>query len=252
MTGIDLKLRSDMAGRTLTINLPPIDDRQRRDERTLWADFATARPRILGGLLNAVVTALANYETTTLENPPRMADAARWAVAAEPSLIAEDGSPLHAGDIFQALAEDRDEAVAAQLESSPLTVPLRKVLDFAPSFTWRGTAEELLEELNRKASDAVQRSRGWPGGAQPLSGALRRLAPNLRHEGIDCQFGLVADHGRRREILIRRVTKTQGDAAGDARLASPEFPALAGQNANLSQGDAGLREIPGYTTGDAP
>jgi putative DNA primase/helicase len=244
LTGIDLKLRSDLAGRTATMNLPPIADSKRKDERSLWSAFEAARPRILAGLLTAAAAALANYETAILERPPRMADAARWAVAAEPAFVAEDGTILKKGDVLKALSEDRDATVASQLEASPLTAPIGKLLNFSPGFVWRGTAEELLEELSQKVTERVRSSRGWPGGGSPLSGALRRLAPNLRHQGIDCSFDIFEGHGKRKVIELRLMPNASAESATEAGegsqpegAPSPEIPSQTSVVANRGKGE---------------
>jgi hypothetical protein len=50
-------------------------------ERPFWRDFDTARPRILGSLLDAVSLGLRKPPDIHLEHLPRMADFALWAAA---------------------------------------------------------------------------------------------------------------------------------------------------------------------------
>ena len=67
------------------------------------ARYEEARPRILGALLTAASTALARIHRVKLEEIPRMADFAIWAVAAEPAWGLEEGAFLAAyGDNRQA------------------------------------------------------------------------------------------------------------------------------------------------------
>ncbi len=56
--------------------------------------FESARPRILGALLDAVVLALKRENHVHAASWPRMADFARWVVAAEPRLPWPAGSFL--------------------------------------------------------------------------------------------------------------------------------------------------------------
>src|SRR5208282_5769943 len=82
LTGIeDLVARPDLADRAIFLTLEPIPDEQRLSEQELRAAFEIERPRILGALLDAVVTGLRMVPTTRLERLPRMADFALWATA---------------------------------------------------------------------------------------------------------------------------------------------------------------------------
>ena len=68
--------------------------------------------------------------------------------------------------------------------------------------TWRGTATDLLHELDQLVFETVRRDPAWPKRANALSGQLKRLAPNLRHVGIEVVTGIREPGGRRRVIQI--------------------------------------------------
>jgi Phytanoyl-CoA dioxygenase (PhyH) len=70
----DLAARPDLADRALSVILPPIPDDRRREEREFWAVFETARPKILGALLDAVAAGLWHLPNIRLDRRPRMAD----------------------------------------------------------------------------------------------------------------------------------------------------------------------------------
>src|SRR5262249_12522630 len=76
--------RADIAARA-TPQAPPPTPR-RRDEDEPWAAYTAVRPAVLSGLLNVIVGALRALPGVRLDQPPRMADFARWVVAAEPTL----------------------------------------------------------------------------------------------------------------------------------------------------------------------
>ncbi len=76
--------RPDLLDRAIPLALPTIPEEQRKQEATLWPEFETARPMILGSLLDAVSFALRNEEHVKLTRLPRMADFAIWVSAAEP------------------------------------------------------------------------------------------------------------------------------------------------------------------------
>jgi hypothetical protein len=75
--------RPDLMDRTMAVRLAVITDDKRKDETTLKAEFEATRPKILGALFNHVAAGLRDLGDTRLAKMPRMADFARWAVAAE-------------------------------------------------------------------------------------------------------------------------------------------------------------------------
>src|SRR5207249_4635059 len=113
LTGIEeLATRPDLLDRCALIYLPAITDDKRRTESDLLGDFDAAHPRILGALLDAVVTGLRNLPGVKLPGLPRMADFARWVVACSPALgVSPDAFLL-------AYSENRAGANSLALESS--------------------------------------------------------------------------------------------------------------------------------------
>lgn len=79
----DMTARPDFASRALAIDLPQIKDERRQEEATFWAEFEAVQPDILGGLLSTVAQILAIRNELALPSKPRMADFARFGVAAE-------------------------------------------------------------------------------------------------------------------------------------------------------------------------
>jgi hypothetical protein len=108
----EIATRGDLLSRSIVLTLPRLASPA--DERSLKAAFEAARPGILGALLDATATALRRWPTTTLDNPPRMADFARWVEAAAPALGWQQG------EFLRAYAANRDEAATAELEASLL------------------------------------------------------------------------------------------------------------------------------------
>lgn len=192
ITGInELADRGDLLDRSLMVSLPRIPDHQRRPEKRMMADFEQARPLILGALLDVVSAAIEQLPNTELADPPRMADFAEWMTAAETSI----GWP--AGHFMATYNANRDDANKHALEVSPVATVLGDWL----SDTWEGTATELLQELDQAAGEKIPRLKAWPKSAPALSGLLRRLAPNLRQEGVGVEWDRT---GRRRLIRLNR------------------------------------------------
>ena len=167
--------RPDLLDRAVTLVLPVIAPKGRRLEKDFWPEFRAARPRLLGALLDAVSTALRNLPGVTLADPPRMADFATRADAAEPAF------PVPPGTFLDAYAESREAAHEVVLEGEVLSVPVRTLADRG---LWEGTATDLLAELAGIAGETVAKRRSWPGAANALSGRLRRIAPVLPGRGV--------------------------------------------------------------------
>ncbi|MGI8825181.1 MAG: hypothetical protein ACR2JC_05985 [Chloroflexota bacterium] len=177
LTGIEeLATRADLMSRTVIVRLPPIDDGARRPEQHFLEDFEEARPRLLGALLDALCVGLLVLPQTPTEGYPRMADFARWVTATEAGLH------LPCGAFLEAYEANRAEANQLTLEASPISAPLRSLLETTTS--WEGTATELLAALELHADDTTRASRGWPAAPTSLSRALLRIRPNLRAAGI--------------------------------------------------------------------
>lgn len=185
--------QADLMSRSLPIRLAPIPEEARRTEREMDAAFHSARPGILGALLDAVSAALRHLPTTTLPALPRMADFALWMTAAEPGLGWEPGT------FVEAMEAGRAEAEGAAFEADPVA---KSIADFVtadhPYGGWEGTPTALLAELNTRVPEAIRRSRIWPLTAQGMGTRIDRAAPLLRARG----FTVERRHGRERTIAI--------------------------------------------------
>jgi len=213
LNGIDdLATRADLADRAIVLTLPTIPESARLAEADLWGQFESARPRILGALLDTVSAAMRGLAKVKLPSLPRMADFARWATAAEEAL----GWPR--GSFIEAYSANREEMVHGSLGSDPVADAIfRRFNRGAASI--EGTATEILRILNSGIDpppsaggnyvtnkDAFRRSSDWPGNPKTLANRLKRLAPLLRARGIE----VIPPHQRtgkdkRREWVIRRL-----------------------------------------------
>jgi hypothetical protein len=174
--------RPDLLERSIMLTLPSMPEDKRRAEADLLREFEAACPRILGALLDAVSAAIRNLPGVQLSQLPRMADFAKWIVAAEPGLGWTPGRFVRAYDC------NRQGATETAIEQSTIGPALLAVMESRDQ--WIGTATELLRELEAVScvSETEQRQRGWPKRANALSSHLRRLAPDLRRVGIVVVF----------------------------------------------------------------
>jgi hypothetical protein len=198
LTGIEeLASRSDLLDRTIILQLPRIPDSKRRTEAEHWKAFDDAHGRILGAILNAVCKAIRNLPTIELEQLPRMADFALWAVAAE------TGFGLKSGSFEAAYERNRNAVNDITLESNPVG---KYILQLTKSSNWKGTASELLKRLTSlEEAYGESREKSWPRTPRAISGLLKRLAPNLRRAGVDVEFSRDTDRSRRRLICLTRI-----------------------------------------------
>jgi len=219
LTGIEqMATRGDLLDRSVILTLPPIQEERRRDEETFRAAFEQAQPRILGALLQAVAHALGHVSDVHLPRPPRMADFAKWAVAAERALGFEPGTFIHAYET------NRRSAVETELEASPIAAPLLALIGHRPVSTisgapiraWEGTCSELLDLLNCGIPEQTRHDKSWPKTPRGVRGALNRLAPALRR-------------GRRIEITFHEEGH---DKIKKVRIQQPAQAAQAADEAN--------------------
>lgn len=196
VNGIDeIVTRHDLLDRSLIISLPVIPEVRRQDEKKFWGSFEKKSPRIFGALLDAIAAGLRNANTVNLTRLPRMADFAKWVVAAEEAL------PWAPGAFLAAYSGNRTEAIELALDADIVAVAINALL--ARDASWEGSATELLAVLDGLVSEQIRKTRAWPKTARTLGNRLRRCATFLRQTGVEVEFGREGNE-RRRVIRISR------------------------------------------------
>jgi hypothetical protein len=217
----EIATRPDLLDRCIIVTLPTIPEERRRLETDLWSRFRATAPGILGTLLDALSVGLRTLPTVKLARLPRMADFAMWGVACE------SGLGLPRGSFMDAYTANRAEANTQALESCPVGPAIMAFME--SRIAWTGTSAELLAALESVEPESEtepnferkRRRREWPATARALSGALRRVAPNLRAAGIDVRFTKAATKKRARLIQLEQMgagpsepSAPSADAAG--------------------------------------
>ena len=212
--------RPDLADRAIFLTLEPIPDDKRRLEAELWTAFEADRPRILGALLDAVVTGLVRLPEIRPKRFPRMADFAIWVTACETALRHQDGTFWEAGTFMKAYAGNIDEAVETVLNANPVATAVRVFM--TTQTTWTGTATDLLDLLGRIVGEKATKAKTWPADATRLGGKLRQAATFLRKVGIEINMGERKGRGRTRNITITAFSEPRegGNSASAASAAS--------------------------------
>jgi hypothetical protein len=191
LTGIDEAAgRPDLLDRSYLVEAPRIAASERRDEAQLRAEFDQDRPALLATLLDALVAGLAGARNVHLASQPRMLDAARIAVAAEPALGLAPGTMAAAIDAAKQSASD------AALGASPFAQAILAFMETRDR-PWLGSLSTLLDELQAANEDGWRRPRSWPATPRAASSHLQRTAPGLRDAGLSVVK--LGPQGKRRE-----------------------------------------------------
>jgi hypothetical protein len=174
----DVATRDDLVQRSLIVQLPTIERGSYRPEREIHAELRSARPKILGALLDAAAPGLMEVPFVELDAVPRMADFAKWATATEAALGAQ------AGEFMDAYGVSESEGARQALEAEVLSDPIYILAENnSKNGGWSGTATEMLRQLVGLVDEDVTRSREWPKAPNALSRRLRRLAALYREVG---------------------------------------------------------------------
>ncbi|WP_020562523.1 hypothetical protein [Methylosarcina fibrata] len=169
----------DLTDRVINVELKPIDY---REESEINAAFEGAMPRIFGALLDLLVKTLAQLPKVKLTKPPRMADFTRLGEA----MMQAQGHP--SGSFEALFRANRQESVARAMESSPVAVAVRELVDVhqgQSEIVFHGTMKKLLETLAVHRHDTD----GWPRSPRGLGDVLKRQSPALASIGIEIESG---------------------------------------------------------------
>ncbi len=114
---------------------------------------------------------------------PRMADFAKWIIAAESKL------PWKKGLFLKCYNENRDESALSSLESDSVAVVLRHFIELHREWG-AGTATELKKALEAHAKEHMSDQNPvygdyWPKAPNGLTNKLNRIADALRKAGMD-------------------------------------------------------------------
>jgi hypothetical protein len=199
--------RGDLIDRCVVLHMPHIAPTRRRAEDEFWSSFQTDYPRIMGGVLDAVVGGLRELPSVTLPELPRMADFAKWGEAVG------RGLGWASETFLSTYCASRRIATEPALDNSVVGTTL---LGLARKLNgWSGSPSELLAKLNAHVDahlPALNHFKHrplaaklgplwarWPRDPRLFSKELRRVIPQLRLRGLSIDFDRGPD-GRRVHI----------------------------------------------------
>lgn len=184
----------------MLIELQRVPAEQRLEEADLWSAFNAGRPRLLGGLLDALSGALRIHPRLKVDRLPRMADFGRWGAATAEAL------GFGAQAFLQAYAGNAKAQLDEIIESDPIAVAVCEMMKEEGS--WRGGPTELLRVLTGRRVQGVPGD-GWPKTPGKLSRRLRRLQTTLTDAGVGVRWAKDEAGSRGRVIIIEAVDSVQ-------------------------------------------
>ena len=183
--GINLAAsKSDLLDRGIILGLQRLDDKKKKIRELkgeILPEFKKILPNLLGYIFDVLVKVLKvmNNGGVEIKTKSRMADFEKYAEVISRCMGYE---PMR---FINAYHENKKLRTDNVLETSPVA---RAMIDFMESREkWRGTAPELLAELESVASKLkinTQRERLWPRAANVLTRRLNEIKSNLEEVGI--------------------------------------------------------------------
>jgi len=188
---------SDLAQRCLVLEIPSLNPNDRRSEKELMTELNKAKPAIMKGMFDFSSEILEVLPTVTPKYKERMIDFSYWITALEKVNGFNDG--LIQDAYHNILVESQLDSVMGD----PLASAVYQLVTTNKSDSWRGTARELLQELesNSYLYGVNTRSRNWPQNAISLSKRLRIAKAGLQIQGIEVVF----TRGKKRIIEITNL-----------------------------------------------
>lgn len=187
----------DLAQRCLKLQLKPIPETDRRDEKELNAAFVAGLPGMLTGVLQLAAMILARLDSVEVTHPERMLRFVKYIAAIED--IYEKPKGELQGLYSRLLNDAQQDAVL----ENPLAAMVIEMMQEETRGSWSGTPTELLMKLRSEFSGIDQRSRLLPQNPISLSKQLSAASAPLRSQGIELEF----KKSKKRTITITNQEK---------------------------------------------
>lgn len=188
--------RADLADRALRIELKPMPEHERVDERTLWDGFNAVSGVILAGLLNALSASLKHWDTTVLSRKPRLMDFARLVTAAEQAL------PWKPGAFLDAYMEQRHDLILSTIDDDAFAQEIIKFVFMHKEAGVMLTATEFRTSIVTRCHPVPPKI---PMNGRGFSQYLNRHKPAFRAAGVEFTQCIVGTGSDRRKIVARWI-----------------------------------------------
>lgn len=183
LSGINhLQPESDLAQRAVVINLQSMKENKRLPEELFWEEFDLVKPALMGYLCDAVSAALRNKKSVNNIEYPRMADFARFSIAAS------HGLPWQAEDFIAAYSNNIQYVGNAQLEGDPVASVIMFMMRDHHELITSATDVFNFMESQKWIGEKTKRSESWPRSVNSLKNKLTRISSYLQSKGIEIDF----------------------------------------------------------------
>lgn len=194
--------RTDLMERCILVELPSIDETERRSERILMREFSVDLPYILRGILDVLVKVLATYNEIESEKAPRLADFYEYGY-----YICE-AIGKGRGELFRLEYKKSNEYQKNMLSKFNNCNELVEIIDGFLEYSedyWEGTAGELCDELHSFESEWKDKDTksSIPQSANRLMRELNTLKEPLMKKRIDMTLSMNSKNCR--AITLQRI-----------------------------------------------
>jgi len=214
INGINLSAKNpDLLERSILFELERVPPEQRKREQELLQEFENERPRIVGGIFDAVAKAMQIKPSIQLDSLPRMADFVVWGCAIAEALGYTKKQFL---DAYYRDIKSKNEEVLYESLVATIVIELMGTRD-----AWEGSPSELLKEMTSLADGLginTTQEREWPKAANALSRRLNKLKTNLADAEIK-----VGDRVENKRRLIY-LSKNSRDLSLDGNDRNDVYP----------------------------
>jgi phage/plasmid primase-like uncharacterized protein len=200
----------DLVDRTISVETPAI--RERLETTELWGTFHDSHGRLLGALLTVMADALKLLPTIVVapEDRPRLAEFARLGRAVAKAL-GHDGKKF--ATEFEA---SRAESIARTIDASPVATA---VIEWFEASGKRVVEQSVKEIMAKVDCYKPTNTDAWPRTPKGFGDALRRIAPALRHLGIEARC--LGKKGGTVQWKIAPWVRPAGERSGTGPSAQP-------------------------------
>lgn len=184
ITGILLVAdKPDLLDRCLIFELERIPKNKREKEENFFKEFNARKPEILGGLFSTLSRVLAIQKGINLEEKPRMADYAHYAVAAAKALGYSEQTFL---DAFEGNVKRQNQAA---VDASPVAQVILEFMEDKEEYENSSSKlYETLKQIAEKRKIKIGGSRGFPKSSTWLWRKIMEVKSNLSALGIEAEL----------------------------------------------------------------
>jgi len=196
---------NDLLDKSIIVMHPRIYDTERMEETKFWKKFDEKAPSMLGNIFDAGSCALKNMDHVKCKKLPRMADFAKWVIAAEPAL------PWKKGEFMKHYRMNISSNAHRGIEGD---IVAKAVISFVKDVKkWKGTSTNLKEVIEgsvkrrsnkRYTSEETIKLSWWPKQPNLFSKRINEAIPFLEKCGVKVE---TKKTGSTRLIVLNYIGK---------------------------------------------